>query len=75
MYTLYIVLGPWTNVNRQGVLPFTRFWTSTRPFGTPLGPYWLKWALTALMILAPPAGDAFNFGTQEECIHTASSHH
>ncbi|BCS26451.1 high affinity methionine permease [Aspergillus puulaauensis] len=46
---------------RQGVLPFTRFWTSTRPFGTPLGPYWLKWALTALMILAPPAGDAFNF--------------
>ncbi|EAA66771.1 hypothetical protein AN9490.2 [Aspergillus nidulans FGSC A4] len=46
---------------RQGVLPFTRFWTSTRPFGTPLGPYWLKWALTAIMILAPPAGDAFNF--------------
>ncbi|KAL3469617.1 high affinity methionine permease [Aspergillus californicus] len=46
---------------RQGVLPFTRFWTSTRPFGTPLGPYFLKWALTALMILAPPAGDAFNF--------------
>jgi amino acid transporter len=23
---------------RQGVLPFTRFWVSTRPFGTPLGP-------------------------------------
>ncbi|RHZ67341.1 high affinity methionine permease [Aspergillus thermomutatus] len=46
---------------RQGVLPFTEFWTSTRPFGTPLGPYALKWALTVLMILAPPAGDAFNF--------------
>ncbi|KAB8071834.1 amino acid permease-domain-containing protein [Aspergillus leporis] len=46
---------------RQGVLPFTRFWTSTKPFGTPLGPYFLKWALTMLMILAPPAGDAFNF--------------
>ncbi|KAM0089062.1 hypothetical protein ACP6JD_007587 [Aspergillus fumigatus] len=46
---------------RQGVLPFTKFWTSTRPFGTPLGPYALKWALTVLMILAPPAGDAFNF--------------
>ncbi|KAL2820353.1 high affinity methionine permease [Aspergillus granulosus] len=46
---------------RQGVLPFTRFWTSTRPFGTPLGPYFLKWALTIIMILAPPAGDAFNF--------------
>ncbi|PYH49516.1 high affinity methionine permease [Aspergillus saccharolyticus JOP 1030-1] len=46
---------------RQGVLPFTTFWTSTRPFGTPLGPYFLKWALTVIMILAPPAGDAFNF--------------
>jgi amino acid transporter len=46
---------------RQGVLPFPRFWASTRPFGTPLGPYLLKWGLTLIMILAPPAGDAFNF--------------
>jgi amino acid transporter len=46
---------------RQGVLPFPRFWASTKPFGTPLGPYAVKWALTVLMILAPPAGDAFNF--------------
>ena len=47
---------------RQGVLPFPSFWSSTRPFGTPLGPYLLKWGMTLLMILAPPAGDAFNFG-------------
>ena len=46
---------------RQGVLPYPRFWASTRPFGTPLGPYFVKWVLTLLMILAPPAGDAFNF--------------
>ncbi|OAL40595.1 hypothetical protein AYO20_00331 [Fonsecaea nubica] len=46
---------------RQGTLPFPDFWVSTRPFGTPLGPYSVKWALTMLMILAPPAGDAFNF--------------
>lgn len=46
---------------RQGVLPFPRFWASTRPFGTPLGPYAVKWSLTVIMILAPPAGDAFNF--------------
>ncbi|KAL9065208.1 MAG: hypothetical protein Q9157_007551 [Trypethelium eluteriae] len=38
-----------------------RFWASTKPFGTPFGPYFVKWALTLLMILAPPAGDAFNF--------------
>lgn len=47
---------------RQGVLPFTKFWVSTRPFGTPLGPYAVIWALTALMIVAVPAGDAFTFG-------------
>jgi amino acid transporter len=46
---------------RQGVLPFPKVWASTRPFGTPLAPYLLKWSLTVLMILAPPAGDAFNF--------------
>jgi len=46
---------------RQGVLPYPRVWASTRPFGTPLAPYVLKWTLTVLMILAPPAGDAFNF--------------
>ncbi|EXJ87337.1 hypothetical protein A1O3_04296 [Capronia epimyces CBS 606.96] len=46
---------------RQGVLPFPRFWASTQPFGTPLGPYLVKYILTVIMILAPPAGDAFNF--------------
>lgn len=46
---------------RQGVMPYPSIWASTRPFGTPLAPYALKWSLTTLMILAPPAGDAFNF--------------
>ncbi|KAJ3539462.1 hypothetical protein NM208_g5486 [Fusarium decemcellulare] len=48
-------------IGRQGVLPFTTFWVSTKPFGTPLGPYLLKWGMTFLMIAAPPAGDAFQF--------------
>ncbi|KAK2729080.1 high affinity methionine permease [Colletotrichum kahawae] len=48
-------------IGRQGVLPFTEFWVSTKPFGTPLGPYLLKWAMTFIMIVAPPAGDAFSF--------------
>jgi amino acid transporter len=47
---------------RQGVLPCTKFWVSTQPFGTPLGPYAVIWGLTALMIVAVPAGDAFTFG-------------
>ena len=48
-------------IARQGVLPWTEFWVSTKPFGTPLGPYFLKWVFTIIMILAPPAGDAFQF--------------
>ncbi|RYP61398.1 hypothetical protein DL769_007721 [Monosporascus sp. CRB-8-3] len=48
-------------IGRQGVLPFTSFWVSTKPFGTPLGPYLLKWLMTFVMIVAPPAGDAFTF--------------
>lgn len=49
-------------IGRQGVLPFTEFWVSTKPFGTPIGPYFLKWLVTFIMIVAPPAGDAFQFG-------------
>jgi amino acid transporter len=48
-------------VGRQGVLPWTKFWVSTKPFGTPLGPYLFKWALTVIMIIGPPQGDAFQF--------------
>ena len=48
-------------MNRQGVLPYPAFWASTQPFGTPLGPYLLKYVLTLLMIVAPPFGDAFDF--------------
>ncbi|KAI0264380.1 amino acid/polyamine transporter I [Gloeopeniophorella convolvens] len=48
-------------VARQGLLPYPTFFASTRPFGTPLGPVALKYALTVLVISALPARDAFNF--------------
>ncbi|UJO14374.1 High-affinity methionine permease [Fulvia fulva] len=48
---------------RQGVLPWPKFWASTKPFGTPAGPYFIKWFLTIVIILAVPAGDAFSFIT------------
>ncbi|KAI0396748.1 high-affinity methionine permease [Xylariaceae sp. FL0594] len=48
-------------IGRQGVLPYTEFWVSTKPFGTPLGPYLIKWLVTVIFIAAPPAGDAFQF--------------
>jgi amino acid transporter len=46
---------------RQGMIPWPHFWASTRPFGTPLAPYVLKWALTTIVIVALPFGDAFTF--------------
>ncbi|KAL6702793.1 hypothetical protein ACN47E_000929 [Coniothyrium glycines] len=46
---------------RQGVLPWPQVWASTRPFGTPFAPILVKWALTAIVILAIPFGDAFDF--------------
>jgi Amino acid permease len=48
-------------VARQGLLPYPTFFASTRPFGTPLGPVALKYALTVLVISLLPARDAFNF--------------
>ncbi|KAF7345132.1 Amino acid transporter-like protein [Mycena sanguinolenta] len=48
-------------IARQGILPYPAFWVSTRPFGTPLVPILLKWLLTVLVIMAPPASDAFAF--------------
>ncbi|KAI9151662.1 High-affinity methionine permease [Paramyrothecium foliicola] len=53
-------------IGRQGVLPFPKFWVTTKPFGTPIGPYLLKWAVTFIMIVGPPAGDAFQFGKKFE---------
>lgn len=46
---------------RQGVLPFPKFWTSTKPFDTPLGPIFVTWLVNFIMIVAPPAGSAYNF--------------
>ncbi|EKD16057.1 high-affinity methionine permease [Drepanopeziza brunnea f. sp. 'multigermtubi' MB_m1] len=61
----FLLLGDYTHRpgsdDPQGVLPFPRFWASTQPFGTPLGPYSLKYVATIIMILGPPFGDAFNF--------------
>ncbi|KAJ7207435.1 high affinity methionine permease [Mycena pura] len=48
-------------IARQGILPYPAIWVSTRPFGTPLAPVLLKWLLTVIVIIAPPAGDAFAF--------------
>lgn len=46
---------------RQGVLPYARLWTSTKPLGTPILPIIVIWVVNVIVSVAPPPGDAFNF--------------
>jgi len=48
-------------VARQGLLPYSTFFVSTKPFGTPLAPVALQYAFTVFVIVAIPGEDAFNF--------------
>ncbi|KAH7101991.1 amino acid transporter [Auriculariales sp. MPI-PUGE-AT-0066] len=47
-------------IARQGLLPFSAFFASVRPFGTPLAPLVLKFVITAFIVIIAPAGDAAN---------------
>lgn len=46
---------------KEGLLPFSRFWASTKPFGTPAAALFLHWIVTVIVLLAPPAGAAYSF--------------
>ncbi|KAG5966116.1 hypothetical protein E4U58_002582 [Claviceps cyperi] len=48
-------------LGREGVLPFSRFFASNRPFNAPLAGLFAHWLVTAITVIAPPAGDAYNF--------------
>lgn len=48
-------------LGREGILPFSRFWASNRPFNAPLAGLFEHWVVTAITMLAPPTGDAYNF--------------
>ncbi|OIW23965.1 amino acid transporter [Coniochaeta ligniaria NRRL 30616] len=48
-------------LGREGVLPFSRFWASNRPFNAPLAGLFEHWLVSVIIMLAPPPGDAYNF--------------
>ncbi|OCF32482.1 high-affinity methionine permease [Kwoniella heveanensis BCC8398] len=48
-------------IGRQGVLPWPEFWVTTKPFGTPTGALIAIWVVSFIIVIAPPAGSAFNF--------------
>ena len=46
---------------KEGLLPATRFWGSSKPFNTPAAGLFLHWIVTVIVLVAPPAGPAYNF--------------
>ena len=48
---------------KEGLLPFSRFWASNKPFNAPAAALFLHWLVTVIVLVAPPAGPAYNFIT------------
>ncbi|CAI6334676.1 unnamed protein product [Periconia digitata] len=48
---------------KEGLLPFSKFWASIKPFGAPAPALFLHWLITVIVLVAPPAGPAYNFIT------------
>lgn len=48
-------------LGREGVLPFSRFFATSKPFNSPFVGLFQHWVICIITILAPPPGDAYNF--------------
>jgi len=48
-------------LGREGILPYSRFFASNRPFNAPLAGLFEHWLVSVIIMLAPPPGDAYNF--------------
>ncbi|KAH9941207.1 amino acid transporter [Epithele typhae] len=48
-------------LGREGVLPFSSFFASNRPFGAPMAGLFEQWFITSALVLFVPPGDAYLF--------------
>ncbi|KZL86882.1 amino acid permease, partial [Colletotrichum incanum] len=48
-------------LGREGILPWSRFFASNKPFNAPLAGLFEHWLICVITMLAPPPGDAYNF--------------
>ncbi|KAL3961211.1 hypothetical protein ACCO45_002734 [Purpureocillium lilacinum] len=46
---------------KEGLLPFSKFWASNKPFNAPAASLFLHWLVTVIVLVAPPAGPAYTF--------------
>lgn len=47
-------------LGREGILPFSGFFASNKPFGAPFAGLFEHWIVSIIIMLAPPPGDAYN---------------
>ena len=48
-------------LGREGVLPFSKFFATSKPFNSPMVGLFQHFIICLVTILAPPPGDAYNF--------------
>ncbi|QPG76079.1 methionine permease [Brettanomyces nanus] len=48
-------------LGREGILPFSKFFATQKPFNTPMVGLFEHWVVCVITIVAPPPGDAYNF--------------
>ncbi|KAF6014231.1 hypothetical protein HII13_000576 [Brettanomyces bruxellensis] len=48
-------------LGREGILPFSSFFATQKPFNTPAVGLLEHWVICVITIVAPPPGDAYNF--------------
>lgn len=46
-------------LGREGIPPFSRFLSSSKPFNTPMAGIFAQWVVCSIYIIAPPPGDAY----------------
>lgn len=48
-------------LGREGVLPYSSFFASNKPFNAPFAGLFFQWLVCVIVAIAPPPGDAYNF--------------
>ncbi|CAG8741676.1 2701_t:CDS:1, partial [Acaulospora colombiana] len=46
---------------KEGILPFSKFFASNKPFNAPAAALFLHWIVTVIVLLAPPPGEVYEF--------------
>lgn len=60
-FILTSLLSVIQELGREGILPFSSFFGSNKPYDTPMAGLFTQWFMTSLLVSAIPQGDAYLF--------------